>query len=108
MANTPSSASDATGDNAGDHGLGPAVRAQREQRGLTIASLARMIGVSPAAVSQIESGTVQPSLTTLRKLAGALGVPVFRFFLPDESDAVKVIRRSERKTIRMPKSGVRY
>jgi len=88
--------------------LGATVRAHREQRGLTIASLARSVGVSAAAVSQIESGAVQPSLTTLRKLAASLGIPVFRFFLPDESDAVKVIRRSERKTIRMPKSGVRY
>ncbi|MGN6793977.1 MAG: helix-turn-helix domain-containing protein [Streptosporangiaceae bacterium] len=104
---------DAVGDSAGDSAadsdqLGATVRAQREQRGLTIASLARRVGVSAAAVSQIESGTVQPSLTTLRKLAAALGVPVFRFFLPDESDAIKVIRRSERKTIQVPKSGVRY
>jgi transcriptional regulator with XRE-family HTH domain len=104
---------DAVSETASDSGddpdqLGVTVRAQREQRGLTIASLARSVGVSAAAISQIESGAVQPSLTTLRKLAAALGIPVFRFFLPDESDAVKVIRRSERKTIRMPNSGVRY
>ncbi|HEX7994772.1 MAG TPA: cupin domain-containing protein, partial [Streptosporangiaceae bacterium] len=55
-----------------------------------------------------ESGAVQPSLTTLRKLAAALGIPVFRFFLPDESEAVKVVRRSQRKTIQVQKSGVRY
>jgi len=101
--------SDAASDSAADSDqLGATVRAHREQRGLTIASLARTIGVSAAAVSQIESGTVQPSLTTLRKLAAALAIPVFRFFLPDESEAVKVVRRSERKTIQMPKSGVRY
>ncbi len=84
------------------------VRAQRERRGLTIASLARSVGVSAAAISQIESGAVQPSLTTLRKMAAALGIPVFRFFLPDESDAVKVVRRALRKTIGLPASGVRY
>jgi len=103
------SASDPGGDSAADSDqLGATIRAQREQRGLTIASLARSIGVSAAAVSQIESGGVQPSLTTLRKLAAALGIPVFRFFLPDESEAVKVVRRSERKTIQVQKSGVRY
>jgi transcriptional regulator with XRE-family HTH domain len=100
---------DAAGDSTADSDqLGATVRAQREQRGLTIASLARSIGVSAAAVSQIESGAVQPSLTTLRKLAAALGIPVYRFFLPDESEAVKVVRRAERRTIRVPKSGVRY
>ncbi|HKR67372.1 MAG TPA: XRE family transcriptional regulator [Streptosporangiaceae bacterium] len=106
MADTPSEAASDSADDPDQ--LGATVRAHREQRGLTIASLARSVGVSAAAVSQIESGAVQPSLTTLRKLAASLGIPVFRFFLPDESDAVKVIRRSERKTIRMPKSGVRY
>jgi transcriptional regulator with XRE-family HTH domain len=99
------SGSDSTADS---DQLGATVRAQRERRGLTIASLARRVGVSAAAVSQIESGTIQPSLTTLRKIAAALGVPVFRFFLPDESDAVKVIRRSERKSIQASRSGVRY
>jgi transcriptional regulator with XRE-family HTH domain len=103
------SASDPGGDPGADSDhLGATVRAQREQRGLTIASLARSIGVTAAAVSQIESGAVQPSLTTLRKLAAALGIPVFRFFLPDESEAVKVVRRSQRKTIQVQKSGVRY
>ena len=104
---------DAVGESADDptadpDQLGATIRAQRELQGLTIASLARRVGVSAAAVSQIESSAVQPSLTTLRKLASALGVPVFRFFLPDESDAVKVVRRSERKSIETPKSGVRY
>lgn len=88
--------------------LGAAVRAHREGQGLTIASLARRVGISAAAVSQIESGAVQPSLTTLRRLAAALGIPVFRFFLPVEAEAVKVVRRAERKTIELPKPGVRY
>jgi transcriptional regulator with XRE-family HTH domain len=101
------SGADSAGDQEGGQ-LSATVRAQRERRGLTIASLARRVGVSAAAISQIESGAAQPSLTTLRKMAAALGIPVFRFFLPDESDAVKVVRRAERKTIELPASGVRY
>lgn len=88
--------------------LGIAVRTLREQRGLTIASVARRVGVSAAAISQIESGTVQPSLSTLRKLAASLGIPVFRFFLPVESDAVQVVRRTERMTIDLPQPGPRF
>lgn len=88
--------------------LGEAVHAQRELRKMTIASLARKVGVSPAAISQIESGAVQPSVATLRKLAASLGVPVFRLFLPVESDAVKVVRHADRSTIGRPHSGAQY
>jgi transcriptional regulator with XRE-family HTH domain len=89
-------------------GLGTTVRAMREQRQLTIASVARKVGVSAAAISQIESGAVQPSLSTLRKLAASLGIPVFRFFLPVESEAVQVVRRAERMSIDLPQPGPRY
>jgi transcriptional regulator with XRE-family HTH domain len=88
--------------------LGSTVRVQREQRGLTIAALARDVGVTAAAVSQIESGAVLPSLATLRKLAASLGIPVFRLFLPVESEAVRVVRRAERITIGRPQSEARY
>jgi transcriptional regulator with XRE-family HTH domain len=88
--------------------LGGTVRAERERRQLTIAALARKVGVSAAAVSQIESGAVQPSLATLRKLAAALEVPVFRLFLPVEAEAVSVVRQGDRVTIGRPSSGARY
>jgi len=87
---------------------GSALRALREQRGLTIASLARQVGISAAAISQIESGAVQPSVMTLRKLAAALGVPVFRFFLPADTAAASVVRRGERKTLGLARTGARY
>jgi transcriptional regulator with XRE-family HTH domain len=89
-------------------GLATTVRSLREQRQLTIAAVARKVGVSPAAISQIESGAVQPSLSTLRKLAASLGIPVFRFFLPVESEAVQVVRRAERMSIDLPQPGPRY
>jgi transcriptional regulator with XRE-family HTH domain len=87
---------------------GAALRVLREQRGLTIAALARQVGLSAAAISQIESGTVQPSVTTLRRLAAALGVPVFRFFLPADTPAASVVRRADRKTVGLARTGARY
>jgi transcriptional regulator with XRE-family HTH domain len=87
---------------------GGALRALREQRGLTIASLARQVGISAAAISQIESGAVQPSVMTLRKLAAALAVPVFRFFLPADTAAASVVRRSERKTLGLARTEAHY
>jgi transcriptional regulator with XRE-family HTH domain len=91
---------------AGD--LGSAVRAQRERRRMTIASLARKVGISAAAISQIESSAVQPSVATLRKLAASLEIPVFTLFLPVESEAVRVVRHEDRMTIGRPWSGARY
>ncbi len=88
--------------------LGRTVRAQRDRRHMTIASLARRVGVSAAAISQIESGAVQPSVATLRKLAASLEIPVFRLFLPVEAEAVSVVRRGGRVTIGRPSSGARY
>lgn len=72
------------------------------------AALAAAAGVTPAAVSQIESGAVQPSITTLRRLAAALGEPVFRFFLPHGRLGGAVVRRNERKQLTMPQGSVVY
>jgi transcriptional regulator with XRE-family HTH domain len=91
-----------------DADIGSTLRAQREWRHMTIASLARKVGISAAAISQIESGAVQPSLATLRKLAASLEVPVFRLFLPVEAEAVSVVRPADRVTIGRPSSEARY
>jgi transcriptional regulator with XRE-family HTH domain len=104
---TPGSAGAVIGAEA-EADPGAALRVLREQRGLTIAALARQVGLSAAAISQIESGTVQPSVTTLRRLAAALGVPVFRFFLPADTAAASVVRRADRKTLGLARSGARY
>lgn len=98
----------APGDTADQAEPGATLRVLREQRALTIASLARQVGISAAAISQIESATVQPSVTTLRKLAAALGVPVFRFFLPADAAAASLVRRAERKTLGLARTGARY
>lgn len=54
-------------------GLGAAVRAAREARGLTLRELARRIDVSPSFVSQVEHGKANPSVGTLYALVSALG-----------------------------------
>jgi hypothetical protein len=47
-------------------------------------------------------------LSTLRNLAASLGIPVFRFFLPVESEAVQVVRRAERMSIGLARTGPQY
>lgn len=60
--------------------FGRALRRLRKARNLSQRQLARMAGTGSAFVSQIEHGIRQPSLTTIGKLAKALGCPLAQFF----------------------------
>jgi transcriptional regulator with XRE-family HTH domain len=55
--------------------IGQQVRAQRVAAGLSQAELARRIGVSPSALSQVERGRHGLSGETLTRLWAALGIP---------------------------------
>jgi transcriptional regulator with XRE-family HTH domain len=50
------------------------LRELRKQRGFSIRGLAKRAGVSLATIQNLEAGTFDPRLSTLRKLAKALGV----------------------------------
>jgi transcriptional regulator with XRE-family HTH domain len=52
----------------------------RESKGMTTRSLALEAGVSTETINAIEHGRRQPTVTTLDKLAQALGVEVKDFF----------------------------
>jgi transcriptional regulator with XRE-family HTH domain len=56
--------------------LGGNVRDFRDQRGLSQAQLAKMIGVSQPRIAEIERGEANPRLSTIAKLAKALDVSV--------------------------------
>lgn len=65
-------------------GIGPKVRALRKQAGLSLQQLAEQSHVSAAAIHKIETSGMVPTVTTLLKIAGALGRPVSYFV--DEDD----------------------
>jgi DNA-binding XRE family transcriptional regulator/quercetin dioxygenase-like cupin family protein len=50
------------------------LRAERERRGLSVRGLAAEIGISPSALSQIETGRSRPSVSTLYAIVSALGL----------------------------------
>jgi DNA-binding XRE family transcriptional regulator len=52
----------------------------RESKGMTTRGLAREAGVSTETINAIEHGRRQPTVTTLDKIARALGVEVKDFF----------------------------
>jgi transcriptional regulator with XRE-family HTH domain/quercetin dioxygenase-like cupin family protein len=60
--------------------VGPRLRAHRERRGLSLRELARRLGVSPSAISQIETGKSRPSVSTLYSIVSELGMSLDELF----------------------------
>ena len=56
-----------------DRFLGLQVRKKREQIGITLTKAAKEMKISPSLLSQIERGTISPSISTLRTIADYLG-----------------------------------
>lgn len=73
------------------------LRLARELAGLTQAALARGSGVSPAAISQFESGAHRPGAETMRALADRLEVPT-GFFLVTTTETHEGFFRSLKRT----------
>ncbi|MFE1406548.1 helix-turn-helix domain-containing protein [Streptomyces sp. NPDC058770] len=67
------------------------MRFLREQRGLSLAELARQAGLAKQTLSKVELGTGNPTVETLFAVAAALGVPVTR--LVAEREQVMTVRR---------------
>ena len=61
-------------------GLGARLRELRLASGMSLRALARELGISASAVSQIERGAMQPSVGRLIAMVGALGVPLSSVF----------------------------
>ena len=66
------------------------LRELREARGISMRTLATRSGLSANALSMIERGKTSPSVSTLYKLADALGVSITAFF-GEEGQRKKII-----------------
>jgi len=83
--------------------VGERLRILREERGLSMRSLARASGLSTNALSMIERGRTSPSVSTLVKLAGALGTPVTAFFRTEPERSNIVFRKAaQRRKVDIP------
>jgi transcriptional regulator with XRE-family HTH domain len=69
--------------------LGLRIKALRNKRGMSQSELAKLVGVTPSTISQIETNTIYPSVPALIKIAEILGVHVGSLFQegPDMRDA---------------------
>lgn len=82
--------------NATLSGLGARLRELRTKRGLSLRTLAARTGFSPSFISQMEVDAVSPSLASLEKIAGELGVTLGQLFTSLESAPRTVVHRAER------------
>jgi transcriptional regulator with XRE-family HTH domain len=61
-------------------GVGQRLRAERERHRLSLRELARRLGMSPSALSQIETGRSRPSVGTLYAIVTELGMSLDELF----------------------------
>ena len=78
--------------------VGSRLRELRSERGLSIRGLARKSGLSANALSMIEREKTSPSVSTLYKLADAMGVPITAFFGEDIEQESVVFRKADERT----------
>ena len=88
--------------------LGRRIRELRLTRKFSLKQLAAGAGVSTSLVSQIENNRVDPSLSTLRKIALTMGVPVFALIAESAPGEASFIPKSRRRRVSFPQGGPEY
>ena len=76
--------------------LGEALRELRSKQNLSLRSLADRTGFSASFLSQVENGQASPSISSMEKIAQALGVTLWQFFQVVEQPAPSVVRANRR------------
>lgn len=66
--------------------LGKRIKILRIERGILQKDLAKKVGISSNYISLLEGGKRSPSYRTLKKIAGALGMPTSRVISDIEDD----------------------
>jgi len=78
--------------------IGERLRELREARNISMRALAAKSGLSANALSMIERGRASPSVSTLYKLAEALGISITSFFGSDTQRTQIVFLKSDERT----------
>ena len=87
--------------------IGEKIRRRRREMDMSMKVLAEKTGLTPGFISQVERELAEPSITSLRKIAEALGVAVFYFFTEEKSPGI-VVRKDGRQSRSFHKSHITY
>jgi transcriptional regulator with XRE-family HTH domain len=85
--------------------IAASLRRERDRAGLSLTELAKRAGVAKSTLSQLESGSGNPSVETLWALAVTLDVPFSRLVEPP-APHVKIIRNGEAPAVRSEQSSM--
>lgn len=90
--------------------IGKKIREVRKRKALTLSQLADQCQCSTSLLSQIETGTTNPSFSTLKSISDALGTDMAMLVAPDAAkiDSVfSLMTQKERKTL-TTEGGVKF
>src|SRR6478609_9337211 len=87
--------------------IGEGIRRERLRRGLTLAQLASQVNLMVSALSQIERGASDPSISSLRRIAQAFGIPMFQFLVGTDRRDI-VVRRNRRSKLNFAGRDIEY
>ena len=73
--------------------LGAKVQEFRNMRQYSLRELASRADLTPSMLSQIENNTANPSINTLKAIAAALEVPMFKFFQGNSVSEDLIVRK---------------
>ncbi len=76
---------------SGNINLGLRLKDLRTKKGLSQTDLAKLVGVTPSTISQVESNLIHPSLPALLKMAEVLNVEIASFFQDKSEDKSRAV-----------------
>src|SRR5277367_2827208 len=76
--------------------LGNSLRHLRKEKRMSLRVLAERTDFTAGFLSQIENGQASPSISSMEKIANALGVTLGQFFLSVNKQAVNIVRVGDR------------
>jgi len=79
--------------------LGDRIRAIRKEKGIKIKQLSARSSLTESSISMIENEKISPSMTTVHKIAMALGVHPIEFFEIEKHKKWLVTRKGERRQL---------
>lgn len=81
--------------------LGEKIKSIRKGKGIKIKQLSSRSGLTESSISMIENGKISPSITTINKIAMALGVHPIEFFEIERHKRWTVTRKNERERLKI-------
>jgi Fic family protein len=70
--------------------LGEKIKAYRESKNITQAEIAELLGVKSATISKYESGSLEPNIESLKKIAELFEISIDELLKEDDFDVLKI------------------